>query len=510
MIRHILIAFCLVTTAWPASYWVAPNVASNGGSGTYVAPGALINAVEGTSWATSIAAGDTVFLRAGSYSNSILYPTLSYSQTVAFARSVWRMGYSGATNNPVTWKSATNEWAAIDGSWLFGGVSGAAFHRFRDLDFYQSAKANQTNVAGTFATNRLGLFSCDHPGGNEFINITVHDVGNIWDGSGPVTARGVISWFVGSTGLEHGMYASYHEYSGSIGLWTSGRAIQGAGGPITASNIFVSCGETVLYPTVMVSSGGGMFYYGNVMFDNQPGSGGSALSLGMAAGTVFIITNNFIAHIDTPFYIEDGDTATVTLRNNTVFSRSARMINRDDAQTGTWTVDLNRYFAPNGNVYFDAQGAKTFAQWQSTFGYDASGTSSNSLSPTNQVWVFPNADQAKRAHIAIYNSASNHNVTVSLAGVLSAGDTYHLYSAQNYLAGPIQTGTYNGTGISVPMTNLAVAPILYNYVKGSYSTLSNPAAMSPGFGAFVVRGEVTPFRATASGGAAFSGGATIQ
>ena len=160
-------------------------------------------------------------------------------------------------------------------------------------------------------------------------------------------------------------------------------------------------------------------------------------------------------------------------------------------------------------------GYLTFQQWTNdnpTF--DQHSIWTNAATPTNMVYVIPNQDVAKRAHIAVYNFTHTNIVSVSMAGVLNAGDAYQLISLQDpegagagniksfmvggtniyYTSGlaPISVGTYNGSSIILPMTNLTVAPPLYgtNLATMTYpQALITPPAFNPEFGAFVVIGS---------------------
>ncbi len=154
---------------------------------------------------------------------------------------------------------------------------------------------------------------------------------------------------------------------------------------------------------------------------------------------------------------------------------------------GTWTFFGNTYteIAPNVTKFYWTNLIYTLPQWQA-LGFDSDAVTNNVAA--DAVRVYPNQDTAKRAHIAVYNWSLANNVSVNLSGVLNAGDTYQLYNAQDYGSGVIKTGSFSGSTISVPMTNLTTSvqlPAVTNW------GLIQPSPVSPEFGAFVVLGQST-------------------
>lgn len=228
------------------------------------------------------------------------------------------------------------------------------------------------------------------------------------------------------------------------------------------------------------------------------------------------ITNNVLVNAH-PLYIAGGDGyevySNVVFRGNTLYGSYPNYAGPEVvwlATNGVWTFDYNSYYAtpPNGVSFMEQYVYnKTFSQWKTDTGFDAHSTARDSTVPPDGVYVIPNQDQAKRCHIAVYNFSLANNVSANLSGVLNQGDTYQLLSAENYLAGPIQTGTYNGTSISIPMANLTAAPMLYgtnttpagDVLRGGWPT-------GPEFGAFVLigAGPGRPAAPTHLGGAPLS------
>ncbi len=163
--------------------------------------------------------------------------------------------------------------------------------------------------------------------------------------------------------------------------------------------------------------------------------------------------------------------------------------------TARGPLDDNNYYStpPHSDWFLVLESSHdSLDQWQSKEGFDLNSTASEAPVPPYSVQVIPNQDAPKRANIAVYNWPLSNNVVVVLSNVLAAGDSYQLFSAQNYKAGPVQIGTFNGTNIVVPMTNLTVAPILYGTnVNYSGEIIVQPRPTSPEFAAFVVIGQAS-------------------
>ena len=110
------------------------------------------------------------------------------------------------------------------------------------------------------------------------------------------------------------------------------------------------------------------------------------------------------------------------------------------------------------------------------------------------VWTFvrPNAYEAGRANIAIYNWDMKDSVAVDLSGVLDPSTPYEIRDAQNFFGDPVAAGVYDGKPVSVPMTGLThVAPV------GDVTQM--PKHTAPGFAAFVVLPRVTAPNDAAAG-----------
>jgi hypothetical protein len=71
---------------------------------------------------------------------------------------------------------------------------------------------------------------------------------------------------------------------------------------------------------------------------------------------------------------------------------------------------------------------------------------------TAAVFVKPNAYEAGRAYVVVYNWGRTAGVPADLGAVLRVGDRYQIRSVQALFGPPVKTGTYAGGGIELPMS----------------------------------------------------------
>ena len=74
-----------------------------------------------------------------------------------------------------------------------------------------------------------------------------------------------------------------------------------------------------------------------------------------------------------------------------------------------------------------------------------------------KVFVRPNAYEAGRANIAIYNWDHAEHGVRERSSILSPGDGFEVRNAADFFGAPVLTGTYSGGSITLPMNNLSVA-----------------------------------------------------
>ncbi|HUJ10079.1 MAG TPA: hypothetical protein VL171_08640 [Verrucomicrobiae bacterium] len=170
-----------------------------------------------------------------------------------------------------------------------------------------------------------------------------------------------------------------------------------------------------------------------------------------------VVANNYVAGGtgSGDYALSAQDYQAVVFTNNTLCSTNGYLVQLQ-SKAG-YIVDNNIYYG-NANQNFNNNGTQyTFTNWKASTGFDTHSSYVQNVLPPNKVVVNPNAYEPKRANIIVYNWDNSDNVSVDVSSVLSPGDTYEVRNAQDYFASPVLTGTYNGSPLSLPTTNLTVA-----------------------------------------------------
>ncbi|HUI06318.1 MAG TPA: immunoglobulin domain-containing protein [Verrucomicrobiae bacterium] len=197
-----------------------------------------------------------------------------------------------------------------------------------------------------------------------------------------------------------------------------------------------------------------------------------------------VVANNYVAGGTGGgnYSVSALDYQSVTFTNNIVYSNNGYLL-RLQPHTGC-VVDRNTYYG-NANANFNnASSQYSFAGWQAATALDSHSSDLVSTTPANKVIVNPNAYEPKRANIIVYNWSNADTVSADVSGVLSVGDPYEVRNAQDYFAPPVLTGTYAGTPLVLPMTNLTVA------VPTGWSSSATPTTGRQ-FNVFVLIGSAT-------------------
>jgi hypothetical protein len=458
----------------------------------------------------SISPDDVVYLLAGTY-----FPTTTFFDDTHNIQG-WMPTIAGTSGHPIVFASYPGQWAAIDRLWYLAGTSPVttAYLCFSNMEFYDSLKGH--NLTNTYyPTGPWVHFPMSLHAGFEWINCNIHDVDNCFGNGVGCTVRGCTFWYVGWLDVEHVCYPSLANFTGNISAWHIQNVINGAGGnALIESNIMFGGGQTAAAnPSAnsdIAGIGFNMTIDHNLVYNRHPlASTMNAVGLGFGsplAGTVTIFDNIWAAPVPVDQTYGSGTTPTVSLMNNTNYACSTNY----PSGVMIWNTlagascDYNSYYAvPSGGAgslpVFTYNGTynNSFASWKSTFsGFDVHSTIGTAGQlPPDSIEVLPNADVPKRANIAIYNWSRQSSVAVSMTGVLNTGDTYYLFYAGNVNQGGIsgamavQSGTYNGTSISIAMTGLTNAPILYGTnTSADGVTIATPPILLPEFGAFILVG----------------------
>lgn len=74
------------------------------------------------------------------------------------------------------------------------------------------------------------------------------------------------------------------------------------------------------------------------------------------------------------------------------------------------------------------------------------------LPTTPHVALLPNAYEAGRAHLVVYNHGGGSSVSVDLSGVFNPGDRYAVHRPMSAFEDPVATGTYEGGSVEIPVS----------------------------------------------------------
>lgn len=145
----------------------------------------------------------------------------------------------------------------------------------------------------------------------------------------------------------------------------------------------------------------------------------------------------------------------VVFTNNTLYSTNGNLL-MVQSMPG-YTINGNAYYG-NGGQNFNNNGTSySFANWKTATGFDSQSSYSTNTAPPDRVFVNANAYEPGRAQIVVFNWSGSNNVAVDVSSVLSSGNVYEVHNAQDYFASPVLSGTYDGSLLTLPMTNLTVA-----------------------------------------------------
>ena len=437
-----------------SGFFVAPN-GSSGGSGASGSPWDLATAASGAGG--KIQPGDTVWLRGGTYGNGE-------------TSSAYHFSLSGSSAAPVIIRQYPGERATIDGNITADG---------NYVWFWGFEVANTS----TTTQNVIGVDS--HCPGCRFINMVVHDHSGdgfgMWsEGPNQVAYGNVIynNGFHGSTSTTfgHGIYAQNNTgtklLQDNILFDQFGYGIHVYGSDAAFLNNFTIDGNASFNSGL----GTGMDYHigggspvNNLVFTNN-------MSYRMADNRVNTVRLGYNWGPNNPSATVTGNYLvgqlllehwnTLSFDNNTIVDPYGAAVtleqNTGQALTTSNSWDGNSYVKttssyPVAPFQLSLNGVTTtyvLSAWQSLTGFDRGSSVTSAMPTTTKIVVEPNAYEAGRANILIYNWGGQGAVTVDLSSVLHAGDQYEVVNAQNFYGSPVTTGTYGGGAITIPITTV--------------------------------------------------------
>jgi hypothetical protein len=423
-----------------------------------------------TAFARPGAANETYWFRAGIYVFSDIDAT---THTYAVDATISSPTYG----QPVTFRNYNNEHVVFE---YTGGSSGssdmllfeAANVRLWGIELYNS---KSTNFGDANYKRARGL----KPNGVNFelVNCVLHDFGIAFSfftanaTNIKSVAHGNMLFNNGRTTTEHNIYAhnltGIKEISNNI-VWSAGgynlhgwvdndtykvlgfRVLNNTSFDAGAcgssgqwrGNLFFALNHGGTTPTnVPASYGGDLLWDHNCTYystTNARSTGSNFDRIGTVTGsgngewTDYTLTNNYFARGSTAFTEQGTILGPRTVAGNTVYGAAT-----DASGTSFATV-----FPGNGNSY----------------------NSQPTTSTPGHIDAIPNDYEPGRYHITVYNwaLANTVNVPASQLTELPVGTSYRIVSPFTYRGGDtgtnLATGTYDGNGLTLDMTNLPAPP----------------------------------------------------
>lgn len=436
-----------------AEFFVAPD-ADGSGDGSFERPWTLQQAL---GQPPALQPGGLVWLRGGTYTNT-------WKTDPSLGRISYSCGTQGRADAPIVFRNHGEERATIDGAdnqvVLF--VQNCRFTWFWGLEVMSSAPVRGPSRAYIYGTAP----------DVKFINMFLHDMADgidLWTAATDVELYGSLiyhnGWDEPNGGHGHGIYTQNK---------TGVKRIQ--------DNIFFS---QYGYNVKVWSTNQFIDHYlieGNILFN-----GGSLSEFASRKFNFFVVGNNPAAPardlVVRRNYTYAGISTTTPPCN--AFGQNygvTDLILEDNYLLGQFRVggpylncSIRRNHILGGTAlpFITGTGFAMADYPDNTYSQDLPGTGA-------EVFILPNAYEAGRANIAVYNWGGADSVEIEAERLgLSAGDRYQLIHAMDPFR-DIQSGTYDGAGtIAVPMTG-------HSFAQAIGSTKA-PVSQFPHFGAFVFR-----------------------
>jgi S-layer homology domain len=422
-------------TAAATDFYVSPT-GSPSGSGSINSPWDLQTALNQPS---SVHPGDTIWLRGGTYVGDFT----SY--------------LNGTSSSPIIVRQYAGERATLDGN---DGTSNTTlvvypgtytwFWGFEIMNSNPNRISSSTTPPPNYGegVHLLGV-------GDKLINMVIHD-----------TANGTLT--TSNTNEVYGSLIYYNGWGGSDRGHGHGIYVQHAGTdekPIYDNIIFEQFG----YGIHGYTEGGNIDYLdieGNTCFDN-----------GGPSAYAYWTTNILVGGLKVANH--------PTLIDNYTYNMAQAGMNNLGYDAGCTNATVtNNYFdggtalklvnctgvTMTGNTFYGSLSGFTQSQFPNNTYY--------SSRPTGlKVFIRPNAFEAGRANITIFNWDQDSTVSVDVSSVLTVGQGYELRNANDFYGAAVLSGTYDGSPLTIPMTGLTVATPV---------GIAPPPADGPTFGAFIL------------------------
>ncbi len=480
----ILFLFLLFPSSANAAEWFASPSGTSGGSGSISDPWDLTTAL--TKALSNIAAGDTLWLRSGTYGTG--------------GGTIFVTDLDGADGNPILIRNYNKERAIIDGG--IHATTSSSWITFWGLEVTNSYSERVASTSErVYGIEMRGL-------GIKIINCILHNTGHpgigFWDQVGDGgEIYGTLIWGTGLYDTDYdpdltrgsGIYAqnqngnryihdviTFRNFTTGFKAYSEGAYVNGFD---IQGNISFDNNEANIFTSSASNPMQGQVVSNNYTYQRRDYGGGS-IELGYAGDhSDLLVQNN---------YIVAGSTSNGVLRlhrwreatvdSNTIVGQEvlgARTLPNSGFVSTSW--DDNDYYSLNNETFLNATSEVDFATWKSVTGYDATSTLTDSKPTGTRIFVRPNSYEEGRGHVAVYNWDLRTNTSVDLSSVLELGQEYEIVDAQNYFGDPVAQGVYDGSSIVLPLVLTEVSEITGTIVHDV------PSGHTPSeFNAFVVIG----------------------
>jgi hypothetical protein len=439
-LKPVILVFAFVAaggTAAATDFYVSPT-GSSSGNGSIGNPWDLQTALNQPS---SVHPGDTIWLRGGTYHGS------------------FTSNLNGSAASPIVVRQYTGERAAIDGNYagsnptltIYGSYTWYwGFEIFNSDTTRFTSDGNNPPRRGE-GVELLGNYT-------KMINMIVHD-----------TTQGVLS-SSGVNGAEiYGNLIYYNGYDSPD---------RGHGHGVYVQNDPTNVAKHVTDNVIFEQYGYGihgytegayldhLVYQGNVSYDAGGINGGGwttdILLGGLHSAVSPIIDSNYT-------YDQVHSAGNSNIGYNAGATGATITNNYFDSGTALSMVNCSGT-TMTGNAFYGGLSGFTQSQFPSNTYFSSQPTGTH-------VFVRPNAYEAGRANIIVYNWDSNSTVSVDVSAVLTEGQGYELRNANDFFGAAVLNGTYDGSPLTIPMTGLSVATPV---------GVAAPPADGPKFGVFIL------------------------
>lgn len=461
-----------------AGWYVSPS-GTSGGDGSAAHPWDLQTALSGGNG--HVAPGDTIWLRGGTY---VGYFTSTLNGT-ASAPIVVR-GYPG--ERPVIDRAGNTspDILQVEGSWT-------VFWGFEIMNSILTR--TDTRKTGVYVSTGTNI---------KLVNLLIHDTGMGVMAEAVTNGLEITGCIVYNEGWQTSTRSNGHAFylkqnaGGSklirdnVMFNAFGFGVHGYSDPGTGDlrnmtfegNVAFNNGTLSTYESRNMQIGGMNIADGDVLQDNM-----TYMSPGVTYGNVRIgydtvqnggitVENNYI--VGGSDIVDVGYWQNAAWSGNTVIGASSVTELHDPITAGeSWSTD--HYFRdPTAKAWYYNGTAYTLSGFQTATGLAGTDQATSGMPTQTVVFVRPNAYEAGRANVIVYNWGNLGAAQADLSGVLQVGDQYVVHSVQDLFGPPVASGTYGGGTISIPMTAITPpAPIGGSPVA--------PLVTGPAFDVFLVQ-----------------------